>query len=218
MKQFFSCLLLSLSIYIAEGQQVMLTDFAGRPVNVPKENMEVEGSAYYPETAFKKATVFLTNRTFIKDIPIKIDLKDRRVFFINDRNEELVSIMPVKQIVFEDGVVMETGFDVSGKIPAGSFFQVLDTGKVKLLKYIEITYVDSKGYNSNTIVRQFFRKDVFLAAKGQQLYSLTDASEIASIVPNKQSQITGFIRDQIGKPKKQADFEKIVRYCNSLLQ
>ena len=218
MKQFISCLLLSLSMYIAEGQQVMLTDFAGRPVNVPKENMEVEGSTFYPETAFKKATVFLTNRTFIKDIPIKIDLKDRRVFFINDRNEELVSIMPIKQIVFEDGVVMETGFDASGKIPAGSFFQVLDTGKVKLLKYIEITYVDSKGYNSNTTVRQFFRKDIFLAAKGQQLYALNDASEIANILPEKQTQLASFIREQIGKPKKQADFEKIVRYCNSLLQ
>lgn len=218
MKKIILGFLLLTTVHFAQAQQVVLADFAGRPVNVPKENMEVEGSAYYPETAFKKATVFLTNRTFIKDIPIKIDLKDRRVFFINDRNEELVSIMPVKQIVFEDGVVMETGFDASGKIPAGSFFQVVDTGKVKLLKYIEITYVDSKGYNSNTIVRQFFRKDVFLAAKGQQLYNLNDVGEMATIVPNKQSQLTSFIRDQVGKPKKQADFEKIVRYCNSLLQ
>lgn len=218
MKQYILSLLFLSVLSFAQAQQVMLTDFAGRPVNVPKENMEVEGSTFYPETAFKKATVFLTNRTFIKDIPIKIDLKDRRVFFINDRNEELVSIMPIKQIVFEDGVVMETGFDASGKIPAGSFFQVLDTGKVKLLKYIEITYVDSKGYNSNTTVRQFFRKDIFLAAKGQQLYALNDASEIANILPEKQTQLASFIREQIGKPKKQADFEKIVRYCNSLLQ
>lgn len=217
MKQIIFGLLLLTTVSFTKAQQVMLTDFAGRPVNVPKENMETEGSAFYPETAFKKSTVFLTNRTFIKDIPIKIDLRDRKVFFINDRNEELVSVMPVKQIVFEDGVVMETGFDALGKIPAGSFFQVLDTGKITFLKYIEITYVDSKGYNSNTIVRQFFRKDIFLAARGQQLFALSTAEEVAALVPGKQKEIEGFMRAQIGKPKKQADFEKIVRYCNSLL-
>jgi hypothetical protein len=112
---------------------------------------------------------------------------------------------------------METGFDALGKIPAGSFFQVLDTGRIKFLKYIEITYVDSKGYNSNTTIRQFFRKDIFLAAKDQQLFALSTAEEVAALVPGKQKEIETFMRAQIGKPKKQADFEKIVRYCNSLL-
>lgn len=214
MKYLLLILLVVYMSFTVHAQQVMITDFTGKPVSASKGDFEAEGSPFFPEKEYKKSTVFLKNRTFIRDLPVRIDLQDRKLFYLNDRNEELLSVMPVQKVIFEDGIIFETGYPAVGKIPEDAFFEVADTGKLRLLKYYEISFTDSKGYNSNTVVRQYFRRELFFVFANGQLTALSGIDAVLSVMADKRNLVQQFIKEQDLRFKKPKDYLAVVKYYN----
>lgn len=215
MKLSFLLLLCCFSLSIAQAQQFYLSDGTGRKLNITTETFESEGSPYYPASAYKKATVYLPDGRFILNLQVRIDLLQRRLLFREEENEFLM-ILPVKKILFEDSVVFETGYPALGKIPATAYYEVLEHGKAALLKYAEITYVDSKGYSSNTVTRKFAARETFVLRKQESMQVLTNEASVIAAMADQQEAISKFIAQNELRFRKEKDFRAVVVFYNSL--
>lgn len=216
MKSLFLSIALSFSFISVVAQQINLNDFSGRPVIVPKETFEAEGSPFFPEDGFLYAKVFLVNKTYLPRIQVKLNLLTNTWYFLSDKNELLQSTIPTTKVLFENGTVFESGIKGLDKLPETAFFQVMDTGRCTLLKHTVITYVDSKGYNSNTIVRQFFRQDKFIMRKDNVLARVEKIEDILTFLSDKRAELSEFMQKNSIRLKKSEDFQKICFFYNQL--
>lgn len=198
------------------AQQINLNDFSGRPIIVPKESFESEGSPYFPEDRFMYAKVFLVNNAYLPRVQIKLNLLTHTWYFLSDKNELLQSTIPTTKVVFEDGTVFESGIKGLDKVPETAFLQLIDTGRCSLLKQIVITYVDSKGYNSNTVVRQFFRQEKFIFRKENSITRIEKIEDILAILSDRRKEISEYVQKNAIRLKKPEDYQKICSFYNHL--
>ena len=191
-----------------------------------KSTLKIEGSAFYPYE-YCSASIKTGNGQKFAKPKVRLGLIDNLIYYIgNDDSTELVVNMPVNKVEFSScaegvrgaGTAFQSGFAAIDKQTDQTFYQVLDSGKVKLLKYMAVTYSDDKAYNSATVTRTFKTAETFYAnLPGNKMVKIGKGKEaVINLLSDKKSQVESFIATNELKCKTEDDLIYVFNYYNSL--
>jgi hypothetical protein len=190
-----------------------------------KNGGSVEGSPYFPAD-YSFAVIKSSDGKNYEKPRVRLGLIDNTIYFIGDDSSEMMVGMPVKRIDFFkyiDGVQFpgysfQAGFAAIDKQTDKTFYQVLDSGKVKLLKYLFVTYSDERPFNSAVTTRVFKTTETLYASlpDGQMVKFLKNKESVVNILADKRSQVEAFINSKGLKCKKEQEIITVFNYYNTL--
>lgn len=211
--------------YDYSNAQQFFTDVNGRPLYMKVEYI-VDGSPFHPDHYYK-ASLFLKSGKAYTGIPVKLNLMDNTILYTTPSGEELVSINPIVRVVFTDtaennlmtGVIFERGFASVDKQTEDTYYEILDSGKVTLLKYYRVYFDDRKTYASATITRAFHETpSYYLCLADGTMKKLEKGRDfLLALINVKKQELDSYITREDLKCKKEADWKKVIAYYNSIL-
>ncbi|MBC7948483.1 MAG: hypothetical protein H7Y42_11420 [Chitinophagaceae bacterium] len=202
-----------------------MNDANGRPLYL-RTTYIADGSPYlYEEYAFAEITS--SNGTLYPNVRVKVDLVDKLVIYITESGDEMIATTPIRQVRFHNfissgvaqGAVVLEGSDGSVNSPGGKIYQVLESGKAKLLKELTVTFSDNKRYGEATVTRVFTRKETYfgLFDGPPGLKKLErNKSSLVDFFPTMKNEVTAYIEAQKLKCKSEEDLIVVFRYYNSI--
>jgi hypothetical protein len=202
--------------------QQFMNDANGRPLSV-KRGYTIEGSPFFSEE-YCTAKMKVRNGKKYSGIKVKINLLENTLIYDAADGQEMVAISPIERVDFINcgdstkNKTLMTGFPAIDGQNESSFYLLLDSGKISLLKYIKVNYRDTKNYGSNNIVRVFERKEIYYTYRPDKgmLKLDKDTNAILSALDNKKPEISGFISKNDLKCRREEDLVKVFSYYNSL--
>lgn len=228
MKLLFSLIMISTSI-ITQAQKVgvfheeemkTMEDAQGRPIR-PQTTYKVEGTPFYPDN-YSAARLSFANGKKNSAVKAKLNLYDNTILYITDKGVEMEVIVPVLKIEFADSV--NGGYNVvfqnrfSGNILKEKiYYQVLDSGKITLLKQIAVNYRDFTPYGTAVITREFDQKPAYFILNESTISIIGKNGEnIYEVLADRKKEITAYIVALNLRLKNEADLVSVTRYYNSL--
>jgi hypothetical protein len=219
--------LIFLFIYhLSNGQQVAyFNDGDGKPIYFSRTNFTEEGNAcLYNEYRLARVT---TNSNVIYDsINVKLNLINGDIQYLDAKGKEMVTLIPVKKIQFYSCIKDGELFPASALIglPAGlnqagsEIYEVLDSGKIQLLKQIKMTYRDETKYGQAGIVRIYEKKSQLYWLGGNKKLQKIEKSkkDILDLITDKKEIMQNFIQTQNLNYRNEKDLITIFKYYNSL--
>jgi hypothetical protein len=199
----------------------LLKESHARPLRIMK-GFEVEGSPYYfPE--YKNGALTLSNGKTYKGLQVKLNMMLQEVLFRTPDGEEMVASNEITRVDMEDNgnvIIFLSGFAPIDKQKSKTFYEVLESGKLMLLKTKLIQVSDYTPINSNTTTRSLTPADLFyISTDGTTLIRVPkSAQDLANLLQPHQTAILKLINSNDLKLKKEEDLKKIVAYYNSLNQ
>ena len=196
-----------------------MEDAWGRPIR-PQTTYKVEGTPFFPHN-YTRSRIFFDNGKYNSNVVARINLYDNTVLYQDAEMNDMQLVIPVRTIEFIDSISGEpTVFarysGVEG-LNESIFYQVIDTGKVILLKHIFVTYRDFAPYGSGVITRTFAQKNaLYLLKDGIAIKCSKQNSEWSSIMADHDAAVKGFIESENIKTKTEEGLRSIVRYYNNL--
>lgn len=181
-----------------------------------------DGSPYFHDE-YINADITSTTGIVYKNVKVKFNLSENQLQYLGQDSTEMVSETPVRSIEFfvmtadslkKTKLISNTGILNSKD---AIIFEVIDSGKISLLKKITINYRDETKYGSTNTTRTFIRKE-------NEFYLLIDAdykkiiktkSFFSQTLNDKKNEIDTFITKNNIKCKSPDDFSAIVQFYNS---
>ena len=206
------------------NSQQFLADASGKPLNLRVE-YNVQGTPFFPAD-YSLANLFMQNGKAYRGIKVKFNLNDNTLLYITSDNQEMILTTPVNKVVFTDtslggivkDIVFENGFTSVDEQNNLTYYQVLDSGKVMLLKHTRVDYQDKKEYGSATITREFSPNDFwYLRLPDGSMKKVEKGKEaILLLLPSHKAEMSKFIDANNLKCRKESDWEKIIASYNSI--
>lgn len=179
-----------------------------------------DGSPFY-DTSFCLGSIQLTNGKMYNGIKLKLNLEEQKIIFEVEDGKAFVLSVPVSRVELgctgsSQATVFRSGFTAIDKQNERSLYQVLDSGKVLLLKYTEIRFKDSKGYNSNEMTRSYRQlPSYYLWIPGKDMMKISNnENDLVGMLSDQQKLLNDAILKEKWKVKKEADLIKIVSLYN----
>ncbi|WP_231458504.1 hypothetical protein [Pedobacter sp. Leaf132] len=210
MKNIITILTLLLGIfgYQAKAQYVFIPDQTGKPLTDAKyEN--VTGSPYLVEE-WTNAEVKLADNNMIKPAEVRYDMVSDKLLF---RQEN-------KVYEFFPKVAAFTLFTKSGKrtflLKNGinndnGYYELLNNGKITLLKKVKKVVLEAKGYNSANVEKLIDEsKKYYILNDGKEKEVKLNKNSLVSVLPNYKAQIDLYK----GKLSNEKDFLELITSLN----
>lgn len=184
----------------------------------------MDGSPFF-DTSYCNGAIQLTNGKTYRGLQLKLNLEQQKIIFHTGEGKAFALSQPVARLELScndpvKSVVFRSGFGPIDKQNERSLYQVLDSGKVLLLKFVEIRYKDSKAYNSNETTRTYRQLPAYyLWIPGRDLVKVPgDENDLLGLFQDQKKQLTDVILKEKLKVKREADLIKIINTYNRLLQ
>ncbi|MET0392440.1 MAG: hypothetical protein ABW019_04830 [Chitinophagaceae bacterium] len=192
----------------------------GHPVSAAKYVRLASGSPYFSEK-WMKGAIGVDDSTKYADIRLRLDLVDNTVIYLNDKNEEMVSVATIRQIYLRDTTNGQSYlFTHSSAIPGHTdkaWYQVLSTGaKATLYKQYSKTMVESKAYASSVTEQTIRTEERYFVAVNNTLARVKKIKDIIELVPDKKTELADYAQKSKLSGKKESDFVALIEYYNSL--
>jgi len=230
----FVCILVMLFPFLSSGQgqrlQFMnennsfLNDANGRPMLLHSEYL-IEGSPFFNQD-YCTANLKVRNGKYYQGVQVKLNLQENLVIYHTGDGKEMAAITPIEKIVFVNcadpskNQVLLSGFPPVDGETVNSFYVLLDSGHVTLLKRIGVNYRDVKYYGSNQTTRVFEQKEMLYAyqpAKGMIRLAKEEAA-VLSLLSDQRKAVQTFLTANDLKCRKETDLVKIIQFYNALQQ
>ncbi len=186
---------------------------------------KADGVFFNPE--YCAATLFSDAHVY-RGLKVKINLATTEVRFVKDNSDEIeMSIsFRIKRIEFVDcgdksKAIFQSGFPViTSRDDKDILYQVLDSGKVTLLKSIKVIekrVSKDVGY-SNTDVRYEKHENyyAYVAATNAMVKIERSKEGIVKLLADKTEQVEKFVTDNNLRFKVEAELIKVIAFYNSL--
>ncbi|MEO8406393.1 MAG: hypothetical protein ABI480_17415 [Chitinophagaceae bacterium] len=200
-----------------------MNDGNGRPLYI-KTTYVADGSPYlFDEYNFAEITS--VSGIVYRQVRVKLNMVDNQVQYMSDKGEELVANLLIRKVKFlsavdEDQKHVEITVESFGEAlnSSGSvIYQVIDSGKVMLLKKTAITTRDEKKYGEATITRHFEKvQSDYLFINHEMKKIEKGKSFFLDTLIDKRKEVEAFIDQNKLKCKSKDDYKKIIAYYNSL--
>ncbi len=199
-----------------------LNDVNGRPLLLRSEYL-VEGSPFFTPD-YCTANLKVRKGKYYQGIQVKLNLQQNLVIYDAGDGKEMAAITPIEKIVFVNcadpskNQTLLSGFPPVDGQTANSFYVLLDSGRVTLLKQIGVNYRDVKHYGSNQTTRVFEQKEIlytYQTDKGM-IRLAKEETAILSLLSDQRKTIQAFINANDLTCRKEADLIKIFQFYNSL--
>jgi len=227
-----TCLLITLasssqaqlgSYSFSNGSNVLYNDGYGIPWSNPVL-YNTDGSPFY-DTSFCMGSLQLPNGKTYNGIKLKLNLEEQKIIFEVEEGKAFVLSIPVARVELgcsaaSKPTIFRSGFTAIDKQNDRSLYQVLDSGKILLLKYTEIRFKDSKAYNSNDMTRSYRQlPSYYLWMPGKDLIKVSgNENDLIAILSDQQKILNDAIVKEKLKVRKEADLIKIISLYNNTVK
>jgi hypothetical protein len=208
------------SNFMTEGND-FLKDINGNPIFI-KSTYTAEGTPFYSDQ-YCTANIKVLNGKRYRDMPIKLNLLENRVIYQTPNGGEMEALTQIESIRFgacegkNSSVLFRSGYPLTGQLTERTYYQVLDSGTVQLLKYWKINYTDQKPYSSAVTIRKFEVKPEYYAYMPEKgMIKLEKGNENAlDIISEKKTKASQFVNEQHLKLRKEDDLVKLFYFLNA---
>lgn len=210
------------SVWDAVNSQQFMTDANGRPVYIHAA-YEIEGTPFYhPDYCI--ASIKVRKGKTYTGIKAKINLQNNRIFFDAGDGKEMETAMPIERIEFmqcsdpSKNRVLVSGYPAADDPGGDRFYVLLDSGRISLLKSIQVLYHDTRDYGRASITRVFTQEEMYYVYEpGKGMKKLAaDKKSILAVFPAHNQDLAQFIISHDLKCRKEEDLRKVFTYYNSL--
>lgn len=184
----------------------------------------MEGSPFF-DTSFCNGSLEMINGKTYSGLQLKLNLEQQKIIFNTSDGKTYALSQPVRRLELTcnevaEPVVFRSGFGVIDNQNERSLYQVLDSGKVLLLKFTEIRYKDAKTYTSNDITRTYRQlPSYYLWIPGKDLIKVPGSeTDLLGLLQDQQKKLTDLIGKDKLKVRREADLIRIIRKYNSITQ
>ncbi len=184
----------------------------------------MDGSPFF-DTGYCNGSVQLLNGKTYRGLQLKLNLEEQKIIFNTHDGKVFALAQPVIRLELAcndlaEPAVFRSGFGAIDKQDERSLYQVLDSGKLLLLKYVEIRYKDSKAYNNNDITRSYRQlASYYLWIPDKDLVKVPgNENELLVLLHDQRKELINAIEKDKLKIKKEADLIKIINRYNRLVQ
>jgi hypothetical protein len=207
--------------FAAHGQG-MVTSNQGTPI-VSQAYAEVNGSPYL-SSKWVKGDVALKDGKIYKGVDLKYDQVGDQLLFKADNGDSLAFAQPVHEFelpVTEKGKTAihnyRNGFPaVNGNTPS-NFYEVINDGKVKILKRTKKNIQSHKDYSSANLINDINTNISYYILKDNAITLIkVNSKTVLDALNDKSAQIGKYIKDNNLDVKQDADLGKVFAYYNSL--
>lgn len=183
----------------------------------------MDGSPFF-DTSFCTGSIQLLNGRTYSGLKLKLNLEQQKIIFeVEEGRAYVLSQQTVRiELACKENskpVVFRSGFAAIEKQNDRSLYQVLDSGKVLLLKFVEIRFTDSKAYNSNDFSRAYRQlPSYYIWMPGKDLMKVPSTeNELITLLADQRKALVEVIDKEKLKLRKENDLIKIIAKYNQLL-
>lgn len=202
---------------------IFIKDANGRLVDGLGPGYKMEGSPYLLKS-FKNARIFNARGKAYDNINANINLETNEIIFETPDNQKMAVNIPISRVIFEDEEtntkqVFLSGFSPIDRLTERSFYQLLDSGTVLLLKSFQVNFSDSRGYSESVTTRVYTQTTayyVFLPATGLVKIPRSISDVPGLFEKDKKDKLNGYIKSNQLKSRNETDLIKLIAYYNSL--
>lgn len=201
------------------NSNVLYNDGYGIPWSNPVL-YNMDGSPFY-DTSFCIGSIQLPNGKIYNGIKLKLNLEEQKILFEVEDGKAFILSVPVARVELGcnsslQPVVFRSGFTAIDKQNERSLYQVLDSGKVLLLKHTEIRFKDSKAYNSNDMTRSYRQlPSYYLWMPGKDMVKVPgNENDLIALLSDQQKILNDAVYREKLKSRKEADLIKIIALYN----
>ncbi|WP_345952523.1 hypothetical protein [Mucilaginibacter sp. PAMB04168] len=200
----------------------VLADVFGNPVK-PNSYVEVEGSPYYFKEGWHPAVITLSDKSVIKDVDLKFDIVEDKLYFKAQNGETMSFTKPVREFTFNVGkdvtspAHFKNGYNGIPDFSFDAYFEVLAEGKAQLLKKVFKKVAENKMYGSATITKTFVENvRYYIVTSTATIQIKNDKKSVLLALPDKKDLLEAYIKENNLNLKKDTDLTKLITYYNSI--
>lgn len=226
--------LFSLYGLVAFSQQVVDVDKSnGVPVNntfpinsIPAVNIKyvrlAAGSPFFSANWMKGVAVSEKGQQYTSR-QVKLDLIANELHYLNEKGEEFINNVPLKQLILTDTVSNTSyQFVYNTYVPAltnvrRGWYRQLAGGKVSLYLAVLKTMQETKPYNSPVAEQKIITTEEYLVAHNGAVQKIKKPKDLAAALSDKKTQLENFLKtEQMKKGSTAEQMAAIVSYYNNL--
>jgi len=184
----------------------------------------VDGSPYFSENWMKGVLVGTDNYNY-KGQTIKLDLLENQVHYQDEKQNELVTTTPLKEIVLTDpqgnNFRFVKGSTLQQATPQtqNSWFLWLASGTASLYKLYDKKMFEQTPYNSATTEQHIKTTEKYMVQYNNGLFEIKKLKDAPSVLANKKTELEEFLKTKDDKNKSMDErFIALVEYYNSLVK
>ncbi|CAM3570204.1 hypothetical protein POKO110462_09875 [Pontibacter korlensis] len=190
-------------------------DLNGVPIKL-NQYENINGSPYL-HIEWIEGRVVLGNGNIYEGVPLRYDLVSDRLMFKDKNGQELEFAQPVLefQLAGEQNKY-RSGFVPVDNHTSTSFYEVLEDGKVKLLKRSHKVVREEKAYGSATINKNIMGYTNYYLAKENELVKIKNGKALQEALSGHDAELAEYTKKNKLKLKDEAEMAQLVKYYNSL--
>lgn len=188
-------------------------------VETGKWETVIEGSPFF-NADWRPAAILLANGTLVNNVPVKMNLLENEVHYLDTAGREMVTTQAVKSVIFRDegndtSAVFVNKLALANAVPAPEgWMQLLATGKASLLKRFLKQDIETKAYSSATPERRINTTIQYLLLYNGRVEKVQSLDDIADLLESAAFS-TWTARQRVAK-KSEQQLKAAVDYFNSL--
>lgn len=180
----------------------------------------VEGSAFFNE-AFITGKIMLSDGQIFDSIMLRLDLLDNTVHYMSAKGEEMVANTLIKSVDFYDSASQkEIHFDYSDFITTSiekGWYQLIDTGVVRLYKRHHKSIRQNKAYNSATIEQYITTTYTYYMLINAVFTQVKKLKSLPDMLQHKKTELLEYINVNNLTGKSDKDYQALIAYYNILV-
>lgn len=205
-----------------QRSSLFYSTFDGFPVNQTKYSRLASGSPFLFDH-YLPAIVVLGNGTGYEGVRVRLNLAENELQYRDSKGMELVTKVPMKQLVIRDTVsgrehTLVSTFALPPNPPKEGWYELMADGPLQFLKLRERRLVTEKPFNSASEEQRIEVRDRYFVLTGGKYTEVKKAKDLAPLFAAKQKEMDAFLKQQRDRELEweQAATEAVKQY-NSLV-
>lgn len=187
----------------------------GRPIRQYITDLGNVDGTIFLNKEWALSSITSARDTIYKNVRLKYDVYHDKPLFALAGDEMMEFKEPIKEFTINE-MLFANGFPVVDTLGRQSYYQVLGSGKTKLLKHLCKRIQESKGYNSPPSLRFIDSEGWYLFKDGQMIAVKPDKKAILTALGNKTNELNEYLSSHKVNFKKDTDLETFIAYYNRL--
>ncbi len=188
-------------------------------VETGKWETVLEGSPFY-NAEWRPAAILLVNGTLVNNVPVRVNLLENEIHYLDTAGREMVTTQPVKSVIFSDEAndttavfINKLALENADAVPDG-WMQLLAKGKASLLKRFLKQDIETKAYSSATPERRINTSIQYLLLYRGHIEKVQNLSDLANLLQN--AAFSSWVARQNGHKKSEQLLKTAINYFNNL--
>lgn len=206
------------------GRVMLFTDQNGVSLLKSRYSPDIEGNPFV-SPVWNPAELLLSSGKLLKWARVKLNLESNEIYFLDTLDMALVAKpglvkkLNFPQLVSPEGTayIFKCGYPVIDKQTENYYYQVLEEGKIELLKKLSKEIKTTKYDMSGEIKKEFVENShYYLFTAGEIKEIKQDKAVMMEIMKDKNTEMEQFLSINKINFRKIADLRKLIRYYNDL--